>query len=132
MENKRIKLNLFDYLIIISVISFFLLLFISWYSPTKALSGYATLGVHVTENADLIKESIKQGEKIYLNGSNNASEIESFEKTDDGIIVTIKASAEKDEEVYNFNGQRVLIGQKAELHGSFFARGVIESFNYED
>jgi len=128
---KTKKLNLVDVIAIAIVMLFIGLIVAVSLWPQKELPGKATLGVRVTEEYQTVKNGINIGDKAYLNGSNNPSIIESVVVEEVSIVVYISGPAAKDDEVYNFNSQRVHVGQRAELHGSFFARGIITSFDYE-
>lgn len=128
LKNKTI---IFDIMILVFGLLFLGLVALVWFWPTKTLPGQAVLGVKVFEKADLIKGSVQRGDTVYLNGSKNKSTVLGAADYEEGILITISGPAESLGPIYNFNGQRVLIGQKAELHGRFFAQGVITSFNYE-
>ena len=129
MKNKP-KLGRNDFIIILLTILFVSLFLCAWIRPLNNLPGKAVLTLRVIENVSVIKPSIIPGETIYLNGSSNPATIVDFSEGDGYLLIQIEGPAEKREESYNFNGQRVLIGQKAELHGSFFAQVLIESFEY--
>lgn len=130
-QKNKIKLNNFDFFIIGLVLLFLTLLVVSFYWPKPKLSGKATLGIKITEEQETLKDKIKIGETVFLNGSNNPSRIKLVKAEKNSLIVFIDGPATQRGEVYNFNGQRVLIGHKAELHGSFFARGIIASFSLD-
>lgn len=125
------KINIVDWIALVIVVLFVGLIAAVALWPQKELPGKATLGVRVTEEYQTVKNSINIGDTVFLNGSNNPSKIESVVADEVSIVVYISGPAAKDDEVYNFNSQRVHVGQRAELHGSFFARGIITSFDYE-
>jgi len=120
-----------DYVFVLTVFLFVGLLLFAMFWPKRVLPGSALLTLKIEESVDVLDGKIIPGENIYLNGSNNVSKVVSSETKHGNIIVKISGPADRKDEVYNFNGQRVLIGQKAELHGSFFARAKIEKFEYE-
>jgi len=64
-----------------------------------------------------------------LNGQRRASKIVDVGKNNERILVTIEGLGTMEDEVYIFNGQRVLVGQKAELRGGFWAQGYITEIN---
>lgn len=130
-HTNKIKLNVFDFFILGFILLFLALLVISFYWPKPKLSGKATLGIKIIEEQEILKDKVKVGEIVFLNGSNNPSRIKRVKVEGDSLVVFISGPAAQKGEVYNFNGQRVLIGQKAELHGSFFARGIVASFNLD-
>lgn len=127
----KIKLNLLDFLIISFTVLFLSLVFMVWYLPTRSLAGQAVLSIKVTEDYEAIEKAAELDRSVFLNGSNRLATVESVKIQDDYLVVRIKGPAEKNKEVLNFNGQRVLLGQRVELHGSFFARGTITNFEYD-
>jgi hypothetical protein len=123
------KINFFDGLLVLVIAIFIVLLVIVYLKPPKNLGEPASITVEVIQNADLVYEEAAKMGTVYLNGQKQASKITDVEKDNERILITIEGLGTKEDEVYVFNGQRVLVGQKAELHGGFWAQGYITEIN---
>jgi hypothetical protein len=123
------KINFFDGLLVLVIAIFIVLLVIVYLKPPKNLGEPASITVEVIQNADLVYEEAAKMGTVYLNGQKQASKITDVEKDNERILITIEGLGTKEDEVYIFNGQRVLVGQKAELHGGFWAQGYITEIN---
>jgi hypothetical protein len=123
------KINFFDGLLVLVIAIFIVLLVIVYLKPPKNLGEPASITVEVIQNADLVYEEAAKMGTVYLNGQKQASKITDIEKDNERILIIIEGLGTKEDEVYIFNGQRVLVGQKAELHGGFWAQGYITEIN---
>jgi len=127
----NLKLNVLDLLLLVLFVAILSLFFLAWFAPKTALDGSATLSVKVLGETDPLESALVMGDTIFLNGTNNPSKVVSVKPIAGGLLVTIGGPAEVREGSKNFNGQDVRIGQRAELHGSIYAVGIVESFDYE-
>lgn len=86
--------------------------------------------VRFNNNVDLVNKEAKRGEDIFLNSIDEESTIVNVAKNQDSIEVTIGGVGEISENGYIFENSKILVGQKAELHGKFWAQGVITEVRY--
>jgi hypothetical protein len=121
------KLNLVDALALGLVLMLGVLIVVIVGQPERDLGETAQLTVRV-ENATeaLFTEANKKG-VVYLNGVDTPAEVIDTAKDGEALIITIQGEGTSDEG-YIFNGQKILINQKAEVHGSFWAQGTITGF----
>ncbi|HBG81377.1 TPA: hypothetical protein DDW69_00895 [candidate division CPR2 bacterium] len=139
---KTVKLKaitLFDIMIFVIILLLSLIFFV--YDQKKdAASNEKTMNVtvNVSGNAGIIyPEVLKQGE-AYLNSVNRPVEIIEVSRNTDtagnlsSIDIKVCGKGTIDGSKYVFNGQRILVGQKAEIHGGFFAQGVVKRITYEN
>lgn len=132
------KINLFDAFILLLVILLGIFLFSAYTKEQKALGRPVILTIEVTSDVESISQEVKVGENVYLNSVNSPvaiagteRELECDEETAT-LEIKVQAEGEITDDYILFNGQRVLVGQKAELHGKFFAQGVIEDAQYNE
>ncbi len=69
---------------------------------------------------------------VYVNTVNTPVKTKNVIKKTDVLDVEVLGRGEVNGGVYIFNGERVLIGQKAEVHGPFFVQGYIKGIRYAD
>lgn len=83
--------------------------------------------VEITDTAQVaaIWDIAKASKTVYLNSVNVPVESTAM-LLEQALQLTLTGPGHADENgFYYFNGQRLLIGQKAEIHGSYFAQGKI-------
>jgi hypothetical protein len=122
------KINIFDGLVVLLLAAFLLLAATIYLSPQRDFGGPAQITVQVEENSTIIYPEAEKKSAVYLNGQRQESRITDVSRTNNVVTLQISGSGTINGEVYSFNGQRILVGQKVELHGSFFARGIITNF----
>lgn len=98
---------------------------IIWSRP-RDLGQKSFIKVEVKENIEIIRPAIKTGETVFLNGQKNQSKLAAVNEVNGKLEITLEGLGQKKHEVYLFNGSRILVGQKAELHGSFWAQGIVK------
>ncbi len=132
MKNKGLWLDVLVGVIIIGVIA---LSVFALRAPTVPEGELAVLTLNVTRNPDIIYPEAAKLEDVYFNNSNFPVRVTGVTKTTRNgapaleIKLEAKGLIEKGETI--FNGQRVLISQKAEIHGNYFAQGVIQDVKYK-
>lgn len=131
MDKIIIKHNLVDILAATIIGLALVLAVLSFGYSEKPVGDDILLTVRVKNNVDLIaKEAEKKG-LVYLNSVNTQVEIVSSEVTDQGTMeITLKGKGSIADNRYIFNGSRILIGQKAEIHGNFVAKGNVLEIKY--
>ncbi len=127
------KPNLFDYaflsilLILIATFFFFSL------NKNDYLTDKVQLKIKITLNYNSISGTAATGE-TYLDSINVPVKISAVEKgSDNGVdyfLVTLQGNGKIEKDQTIFEGLRVWVGQKAELHGSFWAQGTITEIAY--
>lgn len=122
------KINLFDSLVAILLVGLVILFGSIALFPKRDLGTPAFVTVKVQQGAEEIYPEAQKMGTVYLNGQKAESKIVEVEKQPGAVLITIEGFGKKEGEVYLFNGQRILINQKAELHGGFWAQGNITEF----
>jgi hypothetical protein len=129
------KLTLVDYLLVL-IFALFLLILSGFLLDTNHIKGSnskVTILINNASQARVIFPEVKKGEVVYLNSVNNPLKIVDFKEQKDlegkliSLTITLKGKGYVDEGRYIFNGQKVSIGQKAEIRGNFFTSGAVES-----
>lgn len=123
----KIKLKFFDILIFLSLVLIFAVFFMK---PLKIESVSTLVTVKIPRNE--VENEIEKDGEIFLNSVNEPVKIERYQVVGDHILITLEGAGLIEENRYIFNGQRVLVGQKAELHGKFWAQGIITEVKYAD
>lgn len=127
------KINIFDVLIIL-FISLFLVLagLFYFYKKEEVVGKPSLLTVRVYQNHDDIAPKVKQEKTVYFDSLDKSLEQVSVKEYPKYLDITIKGEGVLDDGRTIFEGQRVLVGQKAEIHSSYFAQGVITEIRYAD
>jgi len=132
MKNKNLVL---DIIVLVLIVGALVLAAFALKTPTAPTGKPVVLTMNVTRNADLIAKEAEKLGTVYFNSTDQPVKVIAVERTTRNkmpalqITLESKGSIEKDKLI--FNGLRVLIGQKAEIHGSYFAQGVIQNVEYE-
>lgn len=122
------KINKVD-LIALAIVALFIgLSVVIVKQPERDLGVPATLTVRVENSVETIYPEVSKKGTAYLNGVNEPAVITEVARDGETLLITLEAMGTKEDERLTFNGQRVLIGQKAEIHGSFWAQGTITGF----
>lgn len=133
----KAKANLFDLFSFGILICLFLSVPIYKLAFKEKPASKLKVTVHVeTPNADIIyKEALKKGQ-VYLNSVDNPVNLEETKENRDAsdnpksLDLTLSGEGSLSDGRYVFNGQRILINQKAEVRGNFFVQGVISKVEY--
>jgi hypothetical protein len=124
------KINLID-LLVISIIILFIALGATYFSPKEQKTNkQVLLTMKVTVNADTVYPEAQKTKTVYFDSVNKPVEETGVENRNGDIYITVRADGSLENGEYIFNGTRVLVGQKAELHGTYFAQGVITEVKY--
>lgn len=123
------KVNLFDLLVLIILISFSALLFFSFLKKEKTYSQKVEVVFEASGNDQVFEEAKKQQE-VFFNSVNKSVLVKSVERANENIKITLEAPGEKKGDAFIFNGQRILLNQKAEIHSTYFLQGKITSIEY--
>lgn len=121
------KSNLFDFLVILSFVALAVLILVLASQRQRDL-GRPTLVTIKARVSDEVRTEAKKGETVFLNAQKAESRVVAVQEEGNNTLITIEGLGEKNGEIYLFNGQRVLIGKKAELHGGFWAQGTVIRF----
>ena len=138
MKRKFGKINIIDALVA-AILFLILLMFVFALKSSNAISGKRTLVTMHIVDPELSKlvypEAVKLG-KVYLNSVNVPVEMVGIDKEIDAsgrvktLDITVAGKGEIVEGKYIFNGSRILVGQKAEIHGTYWAQGFIKEVRY--
>lgn len=138
MKNK-IRLNLFDLLVIFmaALLLATVLVGVTYKREKVTKRTIVRVDINPGDQPQLIYDEAVSSKTVYLNSVNTPLQTVKIEKKNDpisGKIVSLKIYLEGDgfieKDRYIFNGQRILINQKAEIHGKYFAYGSIGSVEY--
>lgn len=134
MDFKKIKLNIID-LAVITVVLLFAATFVASqvYKPKQLSTKLkVTVRVYNKEISDAIYDQAEKDKVAYLNGVNKPVNILEVKRVSDGnactnyLDIVLNGPGKIDSDgSYEFNGQRLLINQKAEIHGNYFVSGAI-------
>ena len=134
MKNRITLFNIIDLIALTLVIGILTFAYLSISHP-KEVSGKPTLLTFVTTtNVETVFPEASKARTIFFNSVNEPVKVINISKTPDNkeLNITLLAKGQIETNKYIFHGLRVAIGQKAELHGSFFAQGVIKDIRYEN
>lgn len=131
---KLNKLNIVDAAIVMVVVLVVAIGGLFYLQKPKAIDSSLAVTVHVGDpviSAAIFDQALVD-KAVYLNGVNYSLQVVSVQKTTDafgkwnGLDVKLHGPGYIDPRgYYIFNGQRILINQKAEIHGNYFAPGAI-------
>jgi hypothetical protein len=132
MKNKGLWLDVIISLIIIGAL---VLALFAFKSPKAPEGQPVILTLNVTRNADLIYDEASKLGAVYFNSVETPVKVVSVSKTTRNNLPALEVALESKGEIDNgkiiFDGIRVLVGQKAELHSTYFAQGVIQNVQYK-
>ncbi|MDD5693093.1 MAG: hypothetical protein WC437_02370 [Patescibacteria group bacterium] len=133
MDYKKIKLNIIDLIalaLIIMIISFG---FWAVYHKNVIQGQPTILTFTTTNNVDTLFPEAVGATSVFFNSVNKPVKVMSVAKSSDNkeLAITLLANGQIDSNKYIFNGTRVAIGQKAEIHGTYFTQGIIKDIKYE-
>lgn len=100
----------------------------SFAAPAPAELGtlHVTVEVRGAETIDAIQEQAMSEQLVYLNSVDEEVDVVSVDRDEDSMRIVLSGPGELDaEKGAIFNGQRLLIGQKAEIHAGYFAQGTV-------
>ena len=128
---KKLDINIYE--ILAAVIGLLLLgvvIFTLNYKPvanpdTKKVN----ISIAVTTDKSVIKDAAEKQKQVYFGGSNTPVDLVSV-VDGDKFVITLSGLGKITDNAYYFNGQRILIGQKVEIHSTYFARGLVTSVSY--
>lgn len=133
-QPKLNKLNIIDLATVTVVILAVAIGGLLYLEKPKALGSSLSVTVHVGDpvvSAAIFDQAVVD-KFVYLNSTNYSLRVVSVEKTIDalgkwdGLDIKLRGSGYIDPHgYYILNGQRILINQKAEIHGNYFAQGAI-------
>lgn len=130
-SNKKL-VNLFD-LIALGIIVFVSVFFALSYFYTSSSNGKPmAVTVKVTSDDKAIYDTAQKQQQVYLNSSNQLFAVKDVNYQDGNLMITVRGDGKIKGNNIEFGGQRILIGQKAEIHGNYFAQGIITNIAYEN
>jgi hypothetical protein len=124
--NKQKNINIFDVVALTLVIALIGFSVFAYTYKTKTDNSQVFLTIKtLTPEADAIEKAARDQKEVFLNSVNAPVTVTKVERVGQNLLITVKAPGNLSADKYIFNGQRVLIGQKAEIHGNYFAQGQI-------
>lgn len=135
---KNNKINFLDLIVIIAVVLLGAIFALGkiYESPVPKSNVIVRIDVNSAEQVSQISDEAAKEKTVYLNSVNTPVKVKEVKKLLDGsgkvtgLQIYLDAPGEITDSKYIFNGQRILVGQKAELHGGYFAQGIISSIEY--
>lgn len=122
---KTAKHNLLDALVLTSLMLLAIMAFLIMTQPSRSLGQDALLTVRIEKPSEYLVQELEKRGAVYLNGVEEPVSIVSAQRVGNAVEVVVSGKGTKDSARLTFNGQRVLINQKAELYGTFLAKGKI-------
>jgi hypothetical protein len=132
LASKKISENLIDIIAALIIVLVFLMAYFAL-MKTQTINGQPTLlTVQVKDNIETIyPEAAKMGQ-VYFDSANKPVKIAKISKDQNNVLDIVLEGPGEVNNRFIFDGTRILIGQKAEIHGNFFAQGVITNIRYAD
>ena len=136
MKNKYVvfdAITLFLILFVVLVLAYM----ITTKTKTEERNMVVSVNIGYAPQARLVYGEATKLKPIYFDSVDRKLETVKVEKTLDkdgqinDITVYVKGKGNITDSRIIFNGLRIMVGQKAELHGNFFASGVVKSISYE-
>jgi len=132
MAKNSLKVNFVDLAALLILVALAALVFFALKNPLVPSGKTTLVKIKVEREADTIYPEAQKLGEVYFNSVNKPVKAVKTEKKADFLEITLSGSGQIENDRYIFNGQRVLIGQKAEIHGIYFAQGVITEVKYAD
>ncbi|KKQ94464.1 MAG: hypothetical protein UT18_C0010G0036 [candidate division CPR2 bacterium GW2011_GWC2_39_10] len=141
MKTKKYKFNIIDLILGSIIILFLAVMVIGKLVPKEADSGKSvlvTVRIPYTDSSSVIYNEARKLGDVYFNSTLKPVRAMKVEKSVDKsshlevLDITIMGSGRIENDRIVFNGTRILIGQKAEIHANYFAQGVISNVQYEN
>jgi len=85
----------------------------------------ATVEISDPSQVKALKDIVTKPGTVYLNSNNSPMEATGMVSADNLLVTVSGPGHMSGDGLYYFNGQRLLVGQKAEIHASYFAQGKI-------
>ncbi|MEI7689434.1 MAG: hypothetical protein WCI79_00510 [Candidatus Saccharibacteria bacterium] len=141
MAKRKFKINLFDVLAIVAVVAIGLMVIFA--NSNKPSLGAMTVQVEVKVSdkpaIDNILPSLQMTEEgVYYNGTKYPIRQTGYRVENDptGAIKYLYITLEGPGEIAGgnsiFNGQRIYVNQKAEIHADYRVKGYVSDFHYAD
>lgn len=122
------KFNIIDLLALGIVMLFGSLVALIAVQPERNLGTDTILEVRVPNPSNALTTEMEKKGTVYLNGVDVPATIIRVTPENGAALLLIEGKGTEKGELMTFNGQRILINQKVELHGSFWAQGTIIGF----
>jgi len=134
------KLNIFDIFIILSLLLIALTFVLAKNSPKNLERGRPILvTVKVPEDtAEIIFKEASKLEEVNISTIKNKVKTFKVDKITDengkivNLYITLLGKGEITQDRFVFNGIRILIGQKVDIHGKYHALGIVSDVKYAD
>lgn len=121
------KFKLIDLFVVTIVIIFLIFLFLPQH---KSQSDRIFVTYQTNRDVEVVYPEAQKTKEVYLNSQKDPVKVVSVEKAPDLLTITLEGEGKIEEGRYLFNNARVLVGQKAELHGMFWSQGIIKKVEY--
>jgi len=125
------KINTIDLIFLAVATALVVLLGISYIYRPNIKGNPTLLTIRVTSDSSSIEKTIATQKQVFFNSTNSPVDYIGSTKEGANLFITVRAPGKIEKDRYIFNGIRVLVGQKAELHSTYFAQGLIIDVRYE-
>lgn len=141
VKTKKYKFNIIDLILGSIIILFLAVIVIGKSIPNDAGSGkpvLVTVRIPYSDSSSVIYNEARRLGEVYFDSTLKPVRAVKVEKIIDKsshlevLDITIIGSGRIENDRIVFNGTRILIGQKAEIHANYFAQGVISNALYEN
>jgi len=141
VKTKKYKFNIIDLTFAFIIILFLAVLVVGKLVPKEADSDkpvLVTVRIPYLDSSSVIYNEARKLGDVYFNSTLKPVRVMKVEKTIDKsshqevLEITIGGNGRIENDRITFNGTRILIGQKAEIHANYFVQGIISDVKYEN
>lgn len=131
MEKKQI--NIIDIMALCFTIILIIIIYFVIFQQATITGKPMTITVKIASNTDTIYPVAAKLGDVYFDSLNTQAKVVavSYNHPND-LEITLSGNGSIEGNKYIYDGVRVLIGQEAEIHGSYFAQGVISAVQYKN
>jgi hypothetical protein len=130
---KLSKLNIIDLATVMAVVLMLGILGLYSLNRPKAETTRLNVTIEISDasQVQVITEQAAKDKTIYLDSINIPISVSSVSKQGGKLEIHLQGSGHVDNNGYFiFDGQRILIGQKAEIHANYYAKGKIVAIEH--
>lgn len=140
MGKSKFRINVFDAIALIAIVSFVLVVALSWNNKPYLGSRNVSVEVMVTARNTIkaVLPKMESAEIVFYSGSKYPVKQISYRTENDAygqikyLYITVEGLGDIASGKSIFNGQRIYINQKVELRGDYQVQGYVTDYHYED
>ena len=133
MERLKLKFKAYlsDYIFLALAVAIVIFVWVAIYSQPTVSGKNVLLTIKVTSDKPSIVNYVPLNKSVYFDSVNQSVDFIKAETVNGDYLITLKSRGEVTSSQITFDGVRVLVGQKAEIHANYFAQGIITKAQYE-